>query len=114
MTALFRVDFEVANNEDFHYAFALTDENGDPVDLAGATLRMDIESRAGGDVLSLSTENGRIAVEAAAGRFDLLVPAADMAALRENYHAHDLLMTLDGRTTRLWQGAFSIIQGVTE
>lgn len=113
MTALFRVDFEVANNEDFRYAFAITDTEGAPVDLTGAAFRMDIETRAGADVLSLTTENGRVTVDTDAGRIDLVVAAADMAPLAANYHSHDMLMTKGGQTTRLWAGGFSILQGVT-
>lgn len=114
MTALYRVDFEVPNNEDFRYAFALTDEAGAPVNLAGAAFRMDVEARSGADVLSLTTANRKVALDAATGRIDLIVPAADMATLRESYHTHDMLMTLGGQTTRLWVGGFNIIQGVTE
>lgn len=114
MTALFQVDFETANNEDFRYAFAIADEDGVPVDLTGASFRMDIETGAGADVLTLSTSNGRVVLDAPAGRIDLVVPAAVMAALKANFHAHDMLMTLGGQTTRLWAGNFSILQGVTE
>ena len=114
MTALFRVDFEAANNEDFRYAFALTDTEGAPVDLTAATFRMHIETNADADVLALTTENGRIGVEAIAGRIDLVVPAAAMAGLAANYHVHDMLMVKGGQTTRLWAGGFSVIQGVTE
>jgi hypothetical protein len=74
----------------------------------------DIETRAGADVLSLTTENGRVTVDAGAGRIDLVVAAADMAPLVENYHRHDMLMLKGGQTTRLWAGGFSILQGVTE
>lgn len=114
MTALFRVDFEVANNEDFRYAFVITDAEGAPVDLAEATFRMHVETSAGDDVLVLTTENDRIAVDGAAGRIDLIVSAADMAQLVENYHRHDMLMLNGTQTTRLWLGGFSIVQGVTE
>ncbi|HMN38632.1 MAG TPA: hypothetical protein PKD49_13110 [Hyphomicrobium sp.] len=114
MTALFKVDFEVANNEDFRYAFAICDEHDTPVDLTGATFHMDIETRLGDNVLVLNIENGRIAVDPSIGRIDLSVPAQDMAALPANFHQHDMLMRLHGQTTRLWAGNFSIVQGVTE
>lgn len=114
MTALYRVDFEVSNNEDFRYAFQLADEAGVPVNLAGAQFRMDVEDRAGADVFSFSTANGRIIIDAAAGRIDLIAPVIEIAILRENYHTQDMLMTMSGQTTRLWVGGFTIIQGVTE
>jgi len=114
MTALFKVDFDVANNEDFRYAFKVCDENDTPVDLTGAALEMQVETRLGENVLVLSTQNGRIVLTASDGRFDLVVPAADMSALAANLHQHDLLMRLGGQTTRLWTGNFSITQGVTE
>ena len=114
MTALFKVDFEIANNEDFRYAFVISDADNTPVDLTGATFHMDVETRLGDNVLVLNAENGRIIVDPFIGRIDLVVAAQDMAALPANFHQHDMLMRRSGQTTRLWAGNFSIVQGVTE
>lgn len=60
----------------------VTLSNGDtPIDLSGKTARMQIRRERGGPlILELTTENGRIALDAQ-GRIDFLVDAATLAAI---------------------------------
>lgn len=113
MSAYYRVDFQASNNEDLRQGFILTDNAGAPLDITGAGLRMGIETSTGLDILEASTTNGRIAiVDAPAGRFDLAIPAAIMATLREGAYRHDLLLESTGTIRRVWTGTLTLGQGV--
>jgi hypothetical protein len=114
MSAYFRVDFQSANKEDLRQVFQLTDQNGAPLDIAGATLRMGIETASGRDVLKVTTSNGRIVViDGVAGRFDLTVPAAVMRLLPEGAYRHDLVIESAGTVRRVWTGTLTLSQGVS-
>lgn len=114
MSALYRVDFDAADNEDFRYAFVLTTPQGAPADLTGATFKMSIARFEGPTVIELSSANGRIVPTLAQGRIDLIVAAADLAGLAQGFHTHDLVMTQGQKVTRLWTGGLSLTHGVTQ
>lgn len=114
MSAHYRVDFQSASNEDLRQLFEITDTSGEPIDLTGATLRMGLEAIAGPAQLEASTANGRIEiVEAAAGRFELAIPAATIEGLPPGSYRHDLLLDRSGSTLRVWSGTLTLSQGVT-
>ena len=114
MSAYYRVDFQVSNTEDLRQQFELTDTAGTPVDLTGASLRMDIASMSGADALQASSANGRIAIsDAAAGRFEVAIPAADVRGLLPGTYRHDLLLSHADSVRRVWSGTISLSQGVT-
>ncbi len=114
MTAPYRVNLDMATNEDLRQTFKLTDSLDAPVDLGGATLAMVLEPLDGGGGLELSTANARIVVlDAAAGEFELRVPAADMALVVPGVYRHDLLLRRDGRTHRIFEGTLTLVDGVT-
>lgn len=114
MTALNRVDFEIADNEDFRYAFQLQDTEGAALDLATATFKMDVRSADDAILLTLTTANGRVLVDTADNRIDLTVPAATIATLPAGVHLHDMLMVDAGAITRIWTGAITVVEGVTQ
>ncbi len=116
MAAFYRVNFQSATNADLRQAFKLTDSNGGAVSLTGATMRMELDSLAGGDVIEASSANGRIVVtNAVLGEFSLAVPAAAMSALAPGVYQHDLLLTrTDGSVQRVWEGTLTLNRGVTE
>lgn len=114
MRALYAINFQVARNEDWADVFALTDEAGNALDLTGATFAMDVRKTDGTLALALTTGNGRLPVhDAAAGLMGPLVVKADIAALPAGVYRHDCLMTLAGRTQRLWYGDVTVLAGVT-
>jgi hypothetical protein len=116
MTALYRINFQSANNEDLRHAFALTDSAGTAVNLTGAALRMDlVEIAGGGSAVAASTGNGRIAVVSGpGGQFEIVLPAALMRTLPAGVYRHDLLLTLADRIQRVWEGTLTLSQGVTQ
>ena len=116
MAAYYRVNFEGATNEDLRQGFKLTDTEGAPVSLSGATLRMEVDNLANDDVLEASLANGRIVVtNAAQGEFSVAVPASVMAAVAPGVYRHDLLLTRpDGSIQRIWEGTLTLNRGVTE
>lgn len=116
MTAYYRVNFEAANNADLRQGFKLTDDAGQALALAGATLRMELDNLDGADVIEVSTANSRIVVtNAAAGEFEIGVPAAVLQTVAPGIYRHDLLLTLaNGRIQRIWEGTLALNRGVTE
>jgi hypothetical protein len=117
MTRVFyRVDLQVAQNEDLRQAFQLADADGRAVDLAGATLKMDVRRRADNALaFALTLANGRlVVVDAAAGHFRLDVPVAVIAAQTPGAYLHDLVLVKGGETTRVWHGTLHILKGVTQ
>ena len=75
-------------------------------------LRSDIEDSSA--VLTLTTENGRIALGGAAGTVTLTVSAADTAGLTAGNGVYDLeLISSGGVVTRLIEGSYSIVREVT-
>ena len=115
MTAFYRVDFQIANNEDLRHDFVLSDTTAAPIDLTGTGFRMDVASVSGGRILEASLDNGRILLtDAAHGRFALSVPAAVMRMLSEGAYNHDLIWTRGSETRRVWSGTMTVQHGVTQ
>ena len=115
MAAHYRVDLRAANNEDLRQAFALSDQTPAPLDLTGASLRMTAELLSDWTTFEISTGNGRITLaNAAAGQFEISVPAAVMRTLSPGSYRHDLLLTMaSGAVHRVWSGALTLERGVT-
>lgn len=91
-------------------------EAGDPatpVDLTGYTARMMIRSGAGVLLIELTTENGRIALNADPGRIDLYISALDTEALIGTTGVYDLELVLGLEVVRLVQGDVTLSPEVT-
>jgi hypothetical protein len=89
--------------------------DGDNVNLAGYTARMQIRSTAASatTTLSLTTENSRIAL-GAAGTITLSISATDTAAITAGRYVYDLeLVSAGGIVTRLLQGVVTVSANVT-
>ena len=91
------------------------DADGDPVDLTGYVVRMQVREDYFSSVasLTLTTENGRITFGDATGSIVLNVSATDMALLQANSYVYDLELEIGGVVTRLIQGTFTINAEVT-
>jgi hypothetical protein len=89
-----------------------------PRDLAGYSARMDVRAKADIDsavLLTLSTINGRIALDNDAKTIALTISAADTAALDFKRGVYDLeLESPDGVITALAYGTFAVLAEVTE
>jgi hypothetical protein len=114
MTAPYRVNIDIATNEDLRQPFALTDGVDQPIDITGATIEMEIEQIDGPDRLELTTANTRIVVlDAAAGEFEIAVPAAVIVVLTPGVYRHDLVLKQAGRAQRIFEGTLTLSRGVT-
>ena len=114
MSVYYRVDFNIANNEDLRQDFAVSDSASVPLDLAGSSLKMDIEAPGGSRVIQATLANGHIAVtNAAQGKFRISIPASTLRTLTEGSYRHDLLLVRGGETKRIWEGTITINRGVT-
>ncbi len=86
-----------------------------PVEMAGFTARMSIKDRVGGtELLSLTTENGGITIDAAAYTISLFISASATAALSWVKGVYDLEMVSSGGiVTGLLTGKISVVKEVT-
>lgn len=55
-------------------AWEIKDAAGQPVDLTGASARLHVRDAAGIKVMEASTADGRLTIQPAAGRIDLVMP----------------------------------------
>lgn len=67
----------LAQGATFRYTVVLEQADGTPVDLTGATARMQVRPTQGSDVifLALTTDNGGITITPLEGKLDLYAPA---------------------------------------
>jgi hypothetical protein len=91
------------------------DGNSVLVDLTSYTARATFRDKFGGtEIVSLTTENGGIALGGAAGTITLTISATATAALAAPSHGvWDLEMITGTTVTRLLQGRFDVSQEVT-
>lgn len=111
----YKVNFSLATNEDLRQVFALSDSSGTPLDLSNASLRMSLEpSFSDEDALVLSSETtGVTIVEAEGGVFEVSAPASTIASLAPGVYHHDLLLSIDGRELRIWEGTLHLEKGIS-
>lgn len=85
-----------------------------PVDLAGRTARMSIKDRQGTVLLSLTTENGRIAIDAANKVITLQISAADTAGFTWTSGVYDLEVLGPGDAiVALLTGTVTVVREIT-
>ena len=87
-----------------------------PVDLTGCTARMQVRAKVGASevLLSLTTENGGIALGGTAGTIELLIDADDTAAIAWTSGVYDLEIVFPGgQVRRLMYGSFTVSLEVT-
>ena len=86
-----------------------------PHDLTGYVARMTIKDKIGGtELLSLTTENGRIVIDTVAHSVTLLITAADTAAITWSKGVYDLeLVSPSGEVTSLLDGRVTATFEVT-
>ncbi len=86
-------------------------------DVTGFTDSMQIRPATNSSVVSLelTTENGRINVIGAEGRFDLYIAASDMSSLAQGIYVYDLQVQapVTGFVDRLIMGNFTVRSEVT-
>lgn len=84
-----------------------------PVDLAGYTARMSIKNRIGGtELLLLTTENGRIAIDNTAKTITFTISAADTAAIDWKKGVFEVEMVNGSYVCPIYYGNVSVTQEV--
>jgi hypothetical protein len=99
----------------FKHKLKLRDKAG-ALNLAGYTARMQIRRTVSDSavLLELTTENGRIVIDAPAGTIELVVDAADTAALNFQSAVYDLeTESAGGEVRRILQGNVLLSREVT-
>ena len=88
---------------------------GAPVNLTGYTARMQVRATTedAAVLLSLTTENGGIALGGAAGTVTLLATATQTAAMPSGELVYDIELVSGAVVTRLLQGCFVVDAEVT-
>ena len=100
----------------FRKRWTFTAPSGAAIDLTGCTARMQVRGKItdAAVLLSLTTENGGIALGGAAGTIDLFVSAVDTAAITWTGGVWDLeIVYAGGDVTRLIGGSVSVSPEVT-
>ena len=95
--------------------FVYQDEAGNPINLTGMTARMQLRRQFASDsaLLSLTTENGRIAITPLEGKITLSISATDTALLTGS-GVYDLELVNGPTVSRLLEGSFDICNEVTK
>ena len=109
-------DIEIIQGQTFARAVVWKDSDGEPIDLTGYGARMQVRrSKASPDVLfELTTANGRVAIDGAAGKVTLTITAEESAAFTWRRGVYDLeLEAGDGVVRRLLEGAVEVNREVT-
>lgn len=110
------IDLVIEQGATFTADLSAADAAGDPIDLTGYTARMSIkrDARESTALLELTTANGRIIITAASGLVQLVLTAAETAAITWTRAVYDLeLVSAGGDVTRLVEGAVSVSANVT-
>lgn len=110
-------DITIYQGASFNQLLTWRDENNALVNLTGYTARMMARNAAGASspFLTLTTENGGIALGGAAGTITLSMTPAQTAALAPANGVYDLeLASAGGTVTRLLQGSLFVSAEITK
>jgi hypothetical protein len=102
--------YDITADQGATYSIVITYKNtaGSPINLTGYTARMQLRASyaSATAALSLTTENGRIALGGAAGTITLTVAASVMETLEAKTYVYDLELINGSTVIRLLQGLF--------
>lgn len=89
--------------------------DGDPVDLTTYAARMQVREKhtSKNAILSITTENGGIALGDSAGTIDLYIADENTAAIPPKNYVYDLELVSSGEVYRLLEGKFIVTPEVT-
>jgi hypothetical protein len=94
-------------------AWELKDAAGHPIDLTGASARLQVRDAAGAVVIAASTADGRLTLTPASGRIDMLVPYS-ATGLAPGSYRFDLEVTHAGGLRRTYeQDTLVVLEDVT-
>lgn len=116
MTAT-RLDITIEQGADYDGSFAILDHAGDPVDLTGyaAAMQVRLFSVYPTALLTLTSIDGTLLIDAVAGTVTPIIPGSVTAAINPGHYLYDLkLVSPAGRTTRPYQGSAYVSAEVTD
>lgn len=104
----------VSNAADFLCDLSVTnDETGDGVDLSGATISVIVEGDACGvDLLTATTDNGKITLGADAGDFRFSFTDEEMSGLPAGSYRIGVMIELDGIRYQLVLADLPVVRGI--
>lgn len=99
----------------FTRVFTWQDSTGVPINLSMYTARMQVRATidSASTLLSLTTENGGIALGGAAGTVTVTATATQTAAVAAGCYVYDIELITGAVVTRLVQGQFTVDAEVT-
>lgn len=109
-------DVTIYQGASFSRVLTWKDEEGTAINLTGYTARLHMRSSQDADTpfVTLTTENGGIALGGAAGTITLSISAASTAAITDTSGVYDLeLVSASGIVTRLLAGEVLVSKEVT-
>jgi hypothetical protein len=91
------------------------DNNGNPINLTGYTASLQLRENYNSATadLTLTTENGGLAINGPAGTITIFATAEQTGALAANFYVYDLELQSGPNITRLIQGQLTVAEQVT-
>lgn len=110
-----RYDLEMRNNETFVFRLEYVDANDLPIDLTGATVRMQVRNKPRGTViLDSAGVGGSTSIDGPAGKIEVIFDAPTMIAVTAPSGVYDVALTAaDGTIDVILEGAVKFAPGVT-
>ena len=109
-------DFVLRQGSTWNQSIVWKDSNGVPVNLTGYSARMQIRPQVNSEtvIVELTSENGRIDIDAPSGKLTLSLDAETTAGICQSTGVYDIeLESLDGTVTAILAGSVKIGREVT-
>ena len=101
-------------SETFQRNLTYKDSNGTAINLTGYTAKLQIRKDFDQDAVVTLTEASGITLGGAAGTIAIEITAAATALLERNSYLYDLVLTSSGGIkTRILEGRFDVVAGIT-
>lgn len=109
-------NFEVDQNTTFTFIVEYKDSDGDPIDLTGASAKLQVRDTKGGPKLAftLTSPSGGITIDAPSGKITVTMTPAQTNKLFYPKSSYDLMVTeLNSVKTKLVEGFIMLSRSVT-
>lgn len=109
------LDIEIEQGATFNLVFLYQDENGAAINLTGMTARMQLRRTYNSPtaLISLTTENSRITIDALLGKITLNIDAVTTATLTGS-GVYDLELVNGSNVSRILEGSYKICAEATK
>ncbi len=104
---------KIIRGDTWQRAWIIRHEDNTPVDLTGAAARLHVRDENGIKVAEASASDGRLTIQAAAGRIDLLMPK-EATNIPPGRYQFDLEVTFpDGRRATYERAVLQVIEDIS-